>query len=203
MGASGSCRICARPDIAAIDQRLLSGGSVKAMSRDFGLPRSTIQVHWDRCRKKGRVFGVDPKPPESAEPGGGAIEASDAPRPEVLRIPRSDPVDDDSSIARTLQELRAVHGVALKEYSAAHKGNDSRLIALLLPQLRANIELREKLIAKTSARQSPAERLLENPEFAVASRILFQALDDYPEAKQAVSAALERFLNGNLSRLHE
>ena len=201
MGASGSCRICARPDIAAIDQRLLSGGSVKGMSRDFGLPRSTIQVHWDRCRKKGRTLGADPKPERpsaSAEPGVGSTDVSDAPRPEVLRIPRSDPVDDDSSVARTLQELRAVHGVALKEYSAAHKGNDSRLIALLLPQLRANIELREKLIAKTSARQSPAERLLENPEFAVASRILFQALDDYPEAKQAVSAALERFLNGDL-----
>lgn len=198
MGAAGSCRICARPDVGTIDDRLLSHASFKGLSRDFGLPRSTIQVHWDRCRRKGAGMVPVPAPViRRDEPVPDlSVVAMDAPPPEVLRIPRSETIPEDESIGKSLQELRAVHGVALKEYSSAYKTKDSRLMAILLPQLRANIELRERLIAKTAIRKSAAERLMSNPEFAAASRVLFGVLDRHPEAKADVIEALEAWIGG-------
>jgi hypothetical protein len=100
-------------------------------------------------------------------------------------------LDDEQA----LRELKAIHGVALKEYRAAYDAGDRRTMALFLPQLRQNIELRSSIVDKTRKEdKTAAERLMENPDFAAASRVLMETLDGFPDAKAAVRKALARYL---------
>lgn len=43
------CSICARQDIAEIDARLAGGSTIRAVSVEFSIPRSTVGLHKTRC----------------------------------------------------------------------------------------------------------------------------------------------------------
>jgi len=105
----------------------------------------------------------------------------------------------DDPRASSLAELQRVHKIAQDAYQRAHEAEDNRAIALIVPQLRQNV-VKAIEIAMKGRREdkTPSERLMENPEFAAASRVLFETLDRFPDAKDAVRDAMERFV-GDLS----
>ncbi|MCK6685789.1 MAG: hypothetical protein L6R30_25620 [Thermoanaerobaculia bacterium] len=204
MPAPGSCRICSRPDCKSLDARILAGEAINAVARQIGLPKSSLRCHWDRCRRRGRSFmprpasggvGTPSPAPVPVSPPAPAVGSGkeESPHPDALAMPRAPelPPDDDQA----LRELKAIHGVALKEYRAAYDAGDRRTMALFLPQLRQNIELRASIVDRSRKEdKTPAERLMENADFTAASRVLMETLDGFPEARAAVRKALARYL---------
>lgn len=177
MPAAGSCRVCSYPKRDEIDARLGAGESGRSIALAFGLPRSTIQDHRSRCKAK------PPKSDAVAPPPPAELELA----PVVL--PPGDPQ------AGLLAELQSIHRSALEAYERAVKVKDDRTIALLVQQLRNNLKAQSDIMAKARKDDRPAaERLRDNPEFAAFSRVLFDVLDRYPEAKGALRDALERFV---------
>ena len=182
MGAFGTCKVCDRKDIGVIDVQLESGKALLAVARDHGVPEASLRDHWKRCRKKGKALRpVSPElPPVSTE-----ITSP-------LLIP---PLPADDPRAAALADLQMVHATAQLAYARADADKDNRAIALLVPQLRQNIVKTIEILMKGRKEvQTPAERLMQNPEFSAASKVLFETLDGFPEAKLAVMGALERFV---------
>lgn len=206
MPAPGSCRICSRADCKSLDARILAGEAINAVARQIGLPKSSLRCHWDRCRRGGKSLMPRPASGGEGTPSPAPVVVSprasaaspippkdEVPHPDALAMPRAPelPPDDDQA----LRELKAIHGVALKEYRAAYDAGDRRTMALFLPQLRQNIELRASIADRSRKEdKTPAERLMENPDFTAASRVLMETLDGFPEAKAAVRKALARYL---------
>jgi len=110
---------------------------------------------------------------------------------------RDRPPDDPR--ASSLAELQRVHKIAQDAYQRAHEAEDNRAIALIVPQLRQNV-VKAIEIAMKGRREdkTPSERLMENPEFGAAARVLFETLDRFPDARDAVRAAMERFVGGEV-----
>lgn len=189
MPQPGVCYLCSRPDHEAIDAALAAGEPRRRLARSLGLPESTLRVHDRRCRqargarKVAEALPSDPTPPAAA-----------LVMPEV---PEAHGAGDELSVA-ALRELRSIHDTALEAYGSAQAAGDSRTVALLSPQLRANLVARLKIAEKLTPTRTPAERLLAHPDFEGAIRVVVEALDPHPEALNAVVVALERLLGETL-----
>ena len=191
-GSRGTCSVCARPDVVALDRRAAGGESARSIARTAGVALTSWYEHWRDCRVKGEallsdeapVAGRKPKPRPSPQ---GAPPSVALEMPELPVLPESDPA------VVALRELAESHEIAVESYARARDKHDSRGIALLLPQLRRNLQLRMELLAQVTATTSE-EKLLGHPDFARAVQAIGTALDD-PEfhgAREAVRVALER-----------
>lgn len=184
MTIPGVCKVCESRDVSQIDARLASGESLRAIGRDTGSSAATLSRHWNGCRHRGAA-------PKRAGPPPPLDPAILAPLPLPV-LPPDDPR------ASSLAELQRVHAIAQDAYKRAHDAEDNRAIALLVPQLRMNVVKAIEIAMKgRREEQPPAERLMSNPEFAAASRVLFDVLDRHPDAKADVIAALEAWIGGD------
>ena len=181
MGGIGSCAICQRADVRAVDEHLKAGGGYRPVARILEVSHVTLREHWIRCRKKGEVDYQDGAAPVAIVPPSAA----------ALSMPPTPPahVDDDPVIA-AIEQIRAAHEKAIVAYESAAKAGDMRAIALLLPQLRQNLDMRLKLLEK--ANPNAGERLRDNPDWQATLKFLLETLDSYPEAKAAVREGLLR-----------
>lgn len=50
MPAAGSCRVCAHPEEGRLRGARAAGASWRDLSREFGLPPTTIRDHLNRCQ---------------------------------------------------------------------------------------------------------------------------------------------------------
>jgi len=160
MPRAGDCRVCARADVDAIDARLKDGEPAGTIARDTGIPRSTIRVHWSRCRKGGK---------ETAR-----VEAS--PAPDALALPPAD-IPVGHPVAPLLEQLAEIHGHALEAYRAAVASDNVNRQILLLPQLRGNLKQQEAMLAKVEQPKDETERLMSHPDFAETALEVAAALD--------------------------
>lgn len=184
MAIPGVCKTCESKEIGAIDARLASGEALRAIARSTGMSIATLSRHWNGCRRRGLVKVGEKTATAPLDP---SILAP-------LPLPVLPPDDPRSS---SLAELQRVHGIAQEAYQRAHTNEDNRAIALLVPQLRMNVVKAIEIAMKgRREEQPPAERLMSNPEFAAASRVLFGVLDRHPEAKADVIEALEAWIGG-------
>ena len=187
MGSKGTCKLCERSDVAILDARIAAGESLAVVSREAKVPKSSLHLHWKQCRRSGKVRAIGPvevPPPPPLDPA----------LLEPLPIPVLPP---DDPRAGTLVALANVHKIAQEAYQRAHDAQDSRAIALLIPQMRMNL-VKAIEIAMKGRREElpPSERLMSNPEFAAASRVLFGVLDRHPDAKADGIEALTEWIGG-------
>lgn len=188
MGARGDCRVCRLNNVAALEARIASGESVLKVARESGIPKSTLHLHWKVCRKYGKKAASIPPP----------VSQEDTPLDASLLAPMALPqLPADDPRAGALAELVRVHAIAQESYKRAHESRDDRAIAMLVQQLRMNV-VKAIEIAMKGRREDkdPVERLMENPEFAAASRVLFGVLESFPEARAAVLERLAEWIGG-------
>lgn len=172
-----------------IDARLAAGSALRPLAKETGISPATLSRHWNACRKRGRL--VKPKTGEKAEPKP-PPEPID---PEILAPLPLPVLPPDDPRASSLVELQRVHRIAQDAYQRAHRDEDNRAIALLVPQLRQNVVKAIEIAMKGRREEkAPAERLMENPEFSAASRVLFETLDRFPDAKTAVIERLAEWI---------
>ena len=167
MPVIGSCVVCERPDRERIDAVLAKGGKVAPVAREFNVARVTLSRHQKRCKPRvalSATVDVPPIPP-AAE---GVLEP------------------------RSLTELREIHNAALEVFRTAQTGLDSRGVAMILPQLRRNLELREKLEEKAAT--APVFDALRDEEITRIRDRVIGVLADFPDARDAVADAFRRDL---------
>src|SRR5574340_513382 len=107
MGRSGSCKVCAHPEVTEIDRRKAAGEPERSIAVAFDLRRGTISTHWKRCRKGGKAIPLPPGP-----------VAPDALTLPPVEVPVGHPV------APLLDQLAGIHASALVAYQAAVDRND-------------------------------------------------------------------------------
>lgn len=127
--AGRPCVVCTHPNRVAIDKRLASNDAVRQIAKEFGLPKSTVQSHKNRCT------GLKPLTPEErAEPTRGTIALATLPSKE------------------TMAEKYDALGARIDEIITAAKGSGSLLVAIQgLGQLRQTLDSISKLAGHTTA----------------------------------------------------
>jgi hypothetical protein len=135
-----ACSVCALPTAGAINERLRSGRSARAVAGEYGLS-------YDALTRHARNHAAH-RPVLAPEHGADA-----------------DPLDELTAALR----LRALAG----------NPADTR-------------EYRLALAAQSAARHAtaPARSLVTEPEWIAVRTAILRALEDYPEARLAVAAAL-------------
>jgi len=124
VGREGSCTICGHKRAGEMDSELAGGGTYKATALKFGVPITTLRLHWLRCRRGGKPA---PRPPK------GAARPDPPPALPDVPLPASSPY-------RPLYErLRAAHEIVTEAFNRAAAANDDRLLPQLMKELRNNI----------------------------------------------------------------
>jgi hypothetical protein len=175
--APTKCQVCSHAERVRIDYLLCSGGaSLRALGSKFGVSYSSLFNH-------------------------GRRHISDEYRASVRLGPLQD-VESLRALAAkiadsTLEALRSVNaGVASRWLAALEAGADDTFIGLTA-RLHKGLELQARLTRELLPAQ-PATVIINNitlyqlPEFVHAISAICLALKPYPEARQAVAAALRR-----------
>ena len=165
MPVIGSCVVCERPDRERIDAVLAKGGKVAPVAREFNVARVTLSRHQKRCKPRVALSATVDVPPIP---------------------PAAEGVTEPSS----LTELRIIHNAALKVFVQARASLDSRGVAMILPQLRRNLELREKLLDKKAA--LPVWDALRDEAITEIRNRIVGILADFPDARDAVAEGFRR-----------
>lgn len=196
MPRAGECRVCARPDREKLAERLRSGESERAIAREIGIPRSTIQSHRERCMKGRREAGlpggaVGPAPTQSSGlgPAPPAEQATTAePLPAELSVPTLPEGDPRTPI---LQEMARQYTELEKALVRAQDSKDDRGVATVVQQMRGILKQRSDIVLRGWRPEPPeVERVLTSPLIHRAFRLVADALLPFPEAREAVGAAL-------------
>ena len=89
-----------------------------------------------------------------------------------------------------LDQLKNLQTIAMDTLKKAQDSQDLRVVATLIGQARGNLELLFKLTGELA--QEGAVNIVVLPEWIMVRTAMLQALAPYPEARLAVSAALEK-----------
>jgi len=87
-----------------------------------------------------------------------------------------------------LGQLRAINSAALVVLRDARTAGDGRLVLLAIDRIHRQLELQAKLLGELDDR--PTINLLMAPEWILVRSTVLSALQPYPDATVAVSAAL-------------
>ena len=131
MGREGSCTICEHKRAGEMDSELAGGGSYRATALKFGVPITTLRLHWLRCRRGGKPA---PRPPK------GATRPDPPPALPDVPLPASSPYRG------LYEQLRAAHSDLTTAYARAVDAADDRLIPQLMKELRNNLTEHAALI---------------------------------------------------------
>ena len=165
MPVIGSCVVCERPDRERIDAVLAKGGKIAPVAREFNVARVTLSRHQKRC--KPRV----------------SLEAT-------VDVPPIPPPAEGATEPQSLAELREIHNAAREVFLASRSAGDTRGVAMILPQLRRNLELREKLLDKQAA--VPNYDPLRDEVITDLRNRIVGVLADFPDARDAVADAFRQ-----------
>lgn len=196
MPRAGECRVCARPDREKLAERLRAGESERAIAREIGIPRSTIQSHRERCMKgrrgDGRPGAVG-APARAQELGlGPAHPAGQADPPEPLPVELAVPaLPEGDPRTPILQEMARQYTELEKALVRAQESKDDRGVATVVQQMRGILKQRSDIVLRGWRPEPPeVERVLTSPLIHRAFRLVADALLPFPEARAAVGAAL-------------
>lgn len=172
------CSICTHPDRLEIEAAVQSGEPYGRIAERYGFSRAAITRH----RK--HLHAVSLQAPSVAEryetPGGLAL----------LDELKHAKLEDVADLKRYLEALNSVILNVLRESFLAGRAGTALHAAR---ELRQSLELLAELLnaLNRSPQTTVQVALVQSPEWVRIREIIAQALEPYPEARIALSAALE------------
>jgi len=168
---TGRCQGCKHLERARIERLLAAGASIKGTARKFAIDHHALRRHWINhiSARKGRVSN----------------DAAGATKDQLEEI-----VTDES--LALIDHYRVVRAALYKGFGAASEIGDSNSLALLAGRLHENFRDCSRLTGELQ--HGPLlniqNNLLINPDYTKAIARIVSAVAPYPEAREAVIAAL-------------
>jgi hypothetical protein len=167
---TGRCQGCNHPERVRIERFLAAGASIKGAARKFDIDYHALRRHWTNHPAEARASYVA---------GAGATK---------------DQLEEfvaDESLG-LIDHYRIVRGALYKGFSAAGELGDSNSLALLAGRLHENFRDCGRLTGELQ--RGPLlniqNNVLVNPDYTRAIARIVSAVARYPEAREAVIAAL-------------
>jgi len=168
---TGRCQGCKHLERARIERLLAAGASIKGTARKFAIDHHALRRHW--------INHV------SAEARAGYIAGAGATKDQLEEI-----VTDES--LALIDHYRVVRAALYKGFGAASEIGDSNSLALLAGRLHENFRDCSRLTGELQ--HGPLlniqNNLLISPDYTKAIARIVSAVAPYPEAREAVIAAL-------------
>jgi hypothetical protein len=168
---TGQCQGCNHLERVRIERFLTAGASIKGTARKFEIDYHALRRHW--------INHV------SAEARASYIAGSGATKDQLEEIVA------DESLA-LIDHYRIVRGALYKGFGAALELGDGNALALLAGRLHENLRNSGRLTGELQ--RGPLfniqNSLLVNPDYMKAIARIVSAVAPYPEAREAVIAAL-------------
>src|SRR4029077_11352605 len=168
---TGRCRGCNHPERVRIERLLAAGASIKGAARKFAIDHHALRRHWiNHVSADARAAYI-----------AGAGVAKD----------QLEEVVADESLA-LIDHYRIVRGGLYKGFGAASEVGDGNALALLAGRLHETLRDCARLTGELQ--QGPLLNVQNNvsvgPDYARAIAVIVSAVAPYPEAREAVIAAL-------------
>jgi hypothetical protein len=168
---TGRCQGCSHLERVRIERLLAAGASIKGTARKFEIDHHALRRHW--------INHV------SAETRAGYIAGAGATKDQLEEIVA------DESLA-LIDHYRIVRGALYKGFGAASEVGDGNALALLAGRLHENFRDCGRLTGELQ--RGPLlniqNNVLINPDYTKAIARIVSAVAPYPEAREAVIAAL-------------
>jgi hypothetical protein len=168
---TGRCQGCNHPERVRIERFLATGAAIKGAARKFAIDYHALRRHW-----RNHV---------SAEARATYIAGPAAAKDQLEEI-----VADES--LGLIDHYRIVRGALYKGFSAAAELGDGHSLALLAGRLHENLRDCGRLTGELQ--RGPLlniqNNVLVNPDYTRAIARIVSAVAPYPEAREAVIAAL-------------
>ena len=168
---TGRCQGCNHLERMRIERLLAAGAAIKATARKFEIDYHALRRHW--------INHV------SAESRAAYLVGAGATKDQLEEIVA------DESLA-LIDHYRIIRGTLYKGLSAASEVSDGYALALLAGRLHENLRDCGRLTGELQ--RGPLlniqNNVLVNPDYAKAIARIISAVANYPEARQAVIAAL-------------
>ena len=168
---TGRCQGCNHLERMRIERLLAAGSSIKGTARKFEIDYHALRRHW--------INHV------SAEARSTYIAGAGATKDQLAEIVA------DESLA-LIDHYRIVRGALYKGFGAASEVGDGNALALLAGRLHENLRDSGRLTGELQ--RGPLlniqNNLLVNPDYTKAIARIVSAVAPYPEAREAVIAAL-------------
>src|SRR6267154_6004331 len=168
---TGRCRGCNHPERMRIERLLAAGASIKGAARKFEIDYHALRRHW--------INHV------SAEARAAYLAGAGATKDQLEAIVA------DESLA-LIDHYRIVRGALYKGFGAATELGDGNSLALLAGRLHENLRDCGRLTGELQ--HGPLlniqDNVLVNPDYSRAIARIVSAVAPYPEAREAVIAAL-------------
>ena len=168
---TGRCQGCNHPERVRIERFLAAGASIKGAARNFAIDYHALRRHW-----RNHV---------SAEARATYVAGAGATKDQLEAIVA------DESLA-LVDHYRIVRGGLYKGFTAAAELGDSNSLALLSGRLHENFRDCGRLTGELQ--RGPLlniqNNILVNPDYTRAIARIVSAVAPYPEAREAVIAAL-------------
>jgi hypothetical protein len=168
---TGRCQGCNHLERVRIERLLAAGASIKGTARKFAIDHHALRRHW--------INHV------SAEARATYIAGAGATKDQLEEIVA------DESLA-LIDHYRIVRGSLYKGFGVASEVGDSNSLALLAGRLHENFRDCGRLTGELQRRPllNIQNNVLVNPDYTKAIARIVSAVAPYPEAREAVIAAL-------------
>ncbi len=168
---SGRCQGCNHPERVRIERLLAAGASIKGAARKFDIDYHSLRRHWTNH--------------VSAEARASYAAGAGATKDQLEQF-----VADES--LGLIDHYRIVRGALYKGFTAAVELGDGNFLALLAGRLHENFRDCGRLTGELQ--RGPLlniqNNVLVNPDYTRAIARIVSAVAPYPEAREAVIAAL-------------
>jgi hypothetical protein len=168
---SGRCQGCNHPERVRIERLLAAGASIKGAARQFDIDYHSLRRHWTNH--------------VSAEARASYVTGAGATKDQLEQF-----VADES--LGLIDHYRIVRGALYKGFTAAVELGDGNFLSLLAGRLHENFRDCGRLTGELQ--RGPLlniqNNVLVNPDYTRAIARIVSAVAPYPEAREAVIAAL-------------
>ena len=189
------CGPCPDKRRTELDRRLLekdlTGESFRRIVEDFGYSETALRRHLENhiAADLGDIKAIMEQARIEALEEAKTKEREDL-REEVASAAKDSMAARLENAASFIDQLNEVRARAANLLDQAEASDNLRAAGVFLRELREQIRLMAELEGKISSQ--PQLTIINNPEWVELRTLIITALDDFPEARQAVTDAIRR-----------
>ena len=189
------CGPCSDKRRTELDRRLLekdlTGESFRRIAEDFGYSETALRRHLENhiAADVGDIKAIMEQARIEALEEAKTKEREDL-REEVASAAKDSMAARLENAASFIDQLNEVRARAANLLDQAEASDNLRAAGVFLRELREQIRLMAELEGKISSQ--PQLTIINNPEWVELRTLIITALDDFPEARQAVTDAIRR-----------
>jgi len=189
------CGPCSDKRRIGLDRRLLekdlTGESFRRIVEDFGYSETALRRHLENhiAADLGDIKAIMEQARIEALEEAKTKEREDL-REEVASAAKDSMAARLENAASFIDQLNEVRARAANLLDQAEASDNLRAAGVFLRELREQIRLMAELEGKISSQ--PQLTIINNPEWVELRTLIITALDDFPEARQAVTDAIRR-----------